>query len=68
MLYVEKDLSAIVKAIFDQWESRHEELNHQYLYAMDARVSQREITAAIEKRECLSLSYSLITIAYCSFP
>lgn len=50
MLYVEKDLSAIVKAIFDQWDTKHGELNHKYLYAMNTRIAQREISETIEKR------------------
>lgn len=50
MLYVEKDLSAIVKAIFDQWDTKHGELNHKYLYAMNTRIAQSEISEAIEKR------------------
>ncbi|KAL2012623.1 hypothetical protein VTN00DRAFT_148 [Thermoascus crustaceus] len=49
MLYVEKDLSAIAKAIFDNWESKREQLHHAYLYACNARLSPTEITSAIEK-------------------
>jgi hypothetical protein len=34
MLYVEKDLSAVAKAIFDQWDSAKDELNHKILYCV----------------------------------
>lgn len=49
MLYVEKDLSAIVKGIFDQWESKKNELNHKILYCTDARVSAGDIIECIER-------------------
>lgn len=49
MLYVEKDLAAIVKAIFDNWDSKREKLLHSYLYASNARVAPTDITSAIEK-------------------
>ena len=49
MLYVEKDLSAIAKAIFDQWDSAKDELNHKILYCANARVSAAEILASIER-------------------
>ncbi|KAL1885703.1 hypothetical protein Plec18167_001198 [Paecilomyces lecythidis] len=60
MLYVEKDLSTIVKAIFDQWDTKHEDLNHKYLYAMNARVAQREITEAIEKLSGKQVKYTVL--------
>jgi nucleoside-diphosphate-sugar epimerase len=49
MLYVEKDLSAIVKAVFDQWDLKKNELNHKILYCADSRVSPEDIIACIEK-------------------
>jgi hypothetical protein len=49
MLYVEKDLSSVTKAIFDHWDSRKEELNHQYLCVANARLSPRDILACINK-------------------
>jgi len=49
MLYVEKDLSAIVKAVFDHWDSKKHELNHKILYCADARVSAGEIIECIER-------------------
>jgi hypothetical protein len=49
MLYVEKDLSAIAKAVFDQWDSKKHELNHKILYCSNARVSAGDIIACIEK-------------------
>lgn len=51
MLYVEKDLSAITKAIFDQWDSKKETLRYMYLYATNARISPQEIAEVIEKGE-----------------
>ena len=49
MLYVEKDLSAVAKAVFDQWDLKKAELNHKVLYCADARVSAEEIIACIER-------------------
>jgi hypothetical protein len=49
MLYVEKDLSAIAKAVFDQWDSKKHELNHKILYCADARVSAGDIIDCIER-------------------
>jgi len=49
MLYVEKDLSAIVKAVFDRWDSKKNELNHKILYCADARVSPGDIIECIER-------------------
>jgi hypothetical protein len=49
MLYVEKDLSATVKGIFDQWDSKKNELNHKILYCTDARVSAGDIIECIER-------------------
>ncbi|KAH9829567.1 NAD(P)-binding protein [Rhodofomes roseus] len=56
MLYVEKDLSGITKAIFDKWGSRKDELNHQYLYCTNARLTPLDITASVKKitgKECV---------------
>jgi hypothetical protein len=49
MLYVEKDLSAVSKAIFDQWDSKKHALNHKILYCADARVSGADIIACLER-------------------
>jgi hypothetical protein len=49
MLYVEKDLSGIVKAVFDKWDLKKEVLNHKILYCADARVSPDDIIACIER-------------------
>lgn len=49
MLYVEKDLSAIAKAVFDQWDSKKHELNHKILYCADSRVSCGDIINCIER-------------------
>ena len=49
MLYVKKDLSAVTKAVFDQWESRKNELNHSYLYVANARVTPLDILASVKK-------------------
>jgi hypothetical protein len=49
MLYVEKDLSAIVKAVFDQWDKQQNELNGKYLQASNARVRPLDIVSSVEK-------------------
>ncbi|KAI0771072.1 NAD-P-binding protein [Trametes elegans] len=49
MLYVQKDLGAITKAVFDQWDAREGGLNHQYLYVANARVTPAGILASIKK-------------------
>ncbi|KAI7781124.1 hypothetical protein LA080_015244 [Diaporthe eres] len=49
MLFVEKDLSAIAKAVFDQWDSKKDRLTHTYLYCCNARVSPNEIVACVER-------------------
>lgn len=49
MLYVEKDLSAIAKAVFDHWDSKKKELNHKILYCANARVSAGDIIECIER-------------------
>lgn len=49
MLYVEKDLSGVVKAIFDQWETKKDDLNHQYLYVTNARITPLDILASVKK-------------------
>ena len=51
MVYVQKDLSAVAKAVFDNWGARKGELNHRYLYVANARVTPREILASVKKRE-----------------
>lgn len=48
MLYVEKDLSAVTKAVFDQWDLKKDELNHKVLYCAGARVSPGDIISCIE--------------------
>ncbi|RDX49776.1 NAD(P)-binding protein [Lentinus brumalis] len=49
MLYVQKDLSAVTKAVFDNWDARKDELNHQYLYVANARVTPRDILASVKE-------------------
>lgn len=53
MLYVEKDLSAIVKAVFDHWEDQKVELNGKYLQASGGRVTPMDIVATVQKGKCL---------------
>ena len=63
MVYVQKDLSTVTKAVFDNWAARKGELNHRYMYVANARVTPREILASVKKRESdptpLSLPFSL---------
>lgn len=49
MLYVEKDLAGIVKAIFDHWDVKKQELDGQYLQASSARITPRDVCRAAEK-------------------
>lgn len=49
MLFVEKDLSAIAKAVFDHWDSKKDQLTHTYLYCCNARVSPNDIIACVER-------------------
>lgn len=49
MLYVEKDLAEIVKAIFDHWDVKKQELDGQYLQASSARITPRDVCRAAEK-------------------
>jgi hypothetical protein len=49
MLYVEKDLSSVAKAVFDQWDLMKRELNHKVLYCANARVSAADIINCIEQ-------------------
>lgn len=49
MLFVEKDLSAIAKAVLDQWDSRKALLTHKHLYCCDSRVSPNDIITCVEK-------------------
>lgn len=49
MVWVEKDLSAIVKAVFDNWETKKLELNYQHLFASSGRVTYADLVRLIEK-------------------
>ncbi|KAL1858775.1 hypothetical protein Daus18300_009909 [Diaporthe australafricana] len=49
MLFVEKDLSGIAMAVFDQWDSRKAHLNHRYLYCSNARISPNDIVACVKR-------------------
>ena len=60
MLWVEKDLAAVCKAVFDHWYARKMELNHQYLFASSVRMSYNELVAIIEKGEHMNLVPSLL--------
>ncbi|KAF4979784.1 hypothetical protein FZEAL_4088 [Fusarium zealandicum] len=48
-LYVEKDLSAVCKALFDQWESNKARLDGGYFLASGARETMRQINAVLER-------------------
>lgn len=49
MLYVEKDLSALAKAVFDQWDIKKDQLSRKVLYCADSRVSPEDIIACLER-------------------
>lgn len=51
MLYVQKDLGTITKAVFDHWDTRKAKLNHQYLYAANTRLTPLDILASVKKGE-----------------
>jgi hypothetical protein len=53
MLYVGKDLSAIVKAVFDAWPDKKEDLKWKYLHACDTRLTPSDVVRAAEKGESL---------------
>jgi hypothetical protein len=62
MLYVEKDLSGIVKAIFDNWDVEKDELRNQYLYAMDDVHTPREVCTTIEQDKLpLLMMFAFVT-------
>lgn len=49
MVWVEKDVAAVAKAVFDNWDERKDELRYRHLYAMDAVRTPREICETIQK-------------------
>lgn len=49
MLFVEKDLSGIAVAVYDQWESKKDQLIHKYLYCSNARISPNDIVACVQR-------------------
>ncbi|KAF5581445.1 transcriptional regulatory [Fusarium pseudoanthophilum] len=48
-LYVEKDLGAVAKALFDQWDEEKDILNGKYFLASGARETMGDINAILEK-------------------
>jgi hypothetical protein len=60
MLYVEKDLSAVTKAVFDNWDTKKDEINHKILYCADARVSAGDVIECIERRMFLAFLYNAL--------
>ena len=69
MLYVEKDLSAIVKAVLDHWDSQKPELNGKYLQASGGRVSPKDIVATVQKGTwplypCLSVNRAMLILSW----
>ncbi|KAH7123131.1 hypothetical protein EDB81DRAFT_665424 [Dactylonectria macrodidyma] len=48
-LYVEKDLSGVCKALFDQWDTRSSSLDGKYFLASGARETMSQINATIER-------------------
>lgn len=56
MLFVEKDLSAVAKAVFDNWGEKRDRLNHKYLYVSNARVTPMDIVASVKNitgKQCI---------------
>ncbi|KAH6995540.1 hypothetical protein BKA56DRAFT_665854 [Ilyonectria sp. MPI-CAGE-AT-0026] len=48
-LYVEKDLAAVCKALFDQWDTKTASLDGKYFLASGARETMGDINAVLEK-------------------
>ncbi|KAF5678571.1 hypothetical protein FDENT_8950 [Fusarium denticulatum] len=48
-LYVEKDLGAVAKAVFDQWDEKKDTLDGKYFLASGARETMGDINAILEK-------------------
>ncbi|KAK4944628.1 hypothetical protein LTR10_016062 [Elasticomyces elasticus] len=48
MLWVQRDLGVIVKAILDNWDTRKKDLVYQHFYAMDAIHTPTEVCSTIE--------------------
>ncbi|KAI5917618.1 hypothetical protein F4810DRAFT_726854 [Camillea tinctor] len=48
-LYVEKDLSAVCKAVFDLWDTQKSRLDGKYLLASGARETQGQINKVLER-------------------
>jgi hypothetical protein len=48
-LYVEKDLGAVCKAIWDQWETRKATLDGKYFLVSGARETPGDISKTIER-------------------
>jgi hypothetical protein len=59
MLWVERDLSAVCKAVFENWEKKKQILNHQYLFASSVRMSYNELVAMIQEGELFGVVLSL---------
>ncbi|KAH9848925.1 NAD-P-binding protein [Lenzites betulinus] len=49
MLYVQRDLGVVTKAVFDHWDDRRGEINHQYLYCANARLTPLDILVSVKK-------------------
>ncbi|KAH9913715.1 NAD-P-binding protein [Fomitopsis serialis] len=60
MLYVEKDLSAITKAVFDHWGTEHAELNHKFLYCANARLTPLDICESVKRVTGKSCVYTVL--------
>ncbi|ETN40386.1 uncharacterized protein HMPREF1541_04663 [Cyphellophora europaea CBS 101466] len=61
MVWIEKDLSAIVKAVLDEWDAKKDELNHQYLFASSGRVTYSDLVHLIQKVSGKPTKYVLET-------
>ncbi|KAM5536537.1 hypothetical protein V8D89_009814 [Ganoderma adspersum] len=60
MVYVQKDLCAVTKAVFDNWGARKDELNHRYLYVANARVTPLDILASVKKLTGKDVTYTIL--------
>ena len=49
MVWIEKDLSAVAKAVYDNYESRQSELKHKHHFVSGGRITYNDMTKTIEK-------------------
>lgn len=51
MVWIEKDLSAVTKAVYDNWDEKSKELQYNHLFVSGGRTTYEEMTQTIEQGE-----------------